>query len=205
MTTASGLQLDERLRSGDVNALSEYLELHRAELLAYIARRLSDVLRSRVEPEDILQETATAAWRGLATSGSMQREPFGWLCQLADQRIVDAYRMHVRSQKRSATREIRLGGSGGDSSRLSFSQLLQASLTTPSQACVRNEQQEQLLQALGTLPADQQAALRLHFLEGLPTKEIAQRLHKEDAAVRVMISRAVQKLRRLLDPAESHS
>jgi RNA polymerase sigma-70 factor, ECF subfamily len=202
MATELRPPLDERLRRGDATALSEYLELRRAELIAFIARRLGDLLRRRVEPEDIFQETATAAWRGLAAADLSRRDPFGWLCQLAEQRIVDAYRTHVRSQKRSTIREVRVRDSGSSSSRFSFSQLLQASLTTPSQACIRDEQQARLFEVLATLPDEQQAALRMHFLEGLPSKEIARRLNKEDVAVRVMISRAVQKLRRLWDAVE---
>lgn len=192
-------ELIERLRHGDSQALMDFLEKHRSALAAYIGRRLGDTLRAKVEPDDLVQETATAALRAFDSAHFENRDPFGWLCHLADQRIVDAYRTYVRSQKRSAVREARAPAATTGSSRLTFSQILQASLTTPSQACMRNEQEERVFQALATLPEDQQEALRLHFLQGLPSKEVARRLGKEDVAVRVMLSRAVRKLRTLLE------
>jgi len=190
--------LVEGLRRGDQQAFGLYVARQRPALLGYIGRRLGDVLRSKVEADDIAQETAAAAHREFLRGGLGDRDPFGWLCHLAEQRIVDAYRCHVRSQKRSVVREARLPMQGGSSSRFSFNQILQASLTTPSQKCVRIEQQGLLMKALERLPAEQRDALRMHFLEGLPSKEIARRLGKEDVTVRVMISRCVQKLRRQL-------
>lgn len=202
MPTEQQLSLEDRVRQGDAAALSEFIEQRRIQLTEHVARRLGGILRSKVEPDDIVQETAAAALRALPTAHLHDRELLGWLYHLAEQRIVDAFRAHVRCQKRSAVREARPAvSSDGSSGGLSFSQILQASLTSPSQACARDEQQQQLHHALESLPAEQQAVLRLHFLEGLPSRQIAERLHKEDVAVRVMISRAVQKLRRALASA----
>ena len=195
--------LEERVREKDVAALSEFIERHRHALLEFVARRLGDVLRSKVEADDIVQETAAAALRCLPTANLADRDVFGWLCHLAEQRIVDAFRVHVRAQKRSAAREVRRPApSGSSSTRMSFSQMLAASLTSPSQAVARDEQHRQLHAALLVLPAEQQTVLRLHFLEGRPSREIAQTLGKEDVTVRVMISRAVKKLRHLLGEAQ---
>ena len=44
---------------------------------------------------------------------------------------------------------------------------------------------------LAELPEEQREALRLRYLEGLPSKEIAARLGKTDGAVRVMLTRAL--------------
>ena len=56
-----------------------------------------------------------------------------------------------------------------------------------------------MLAALGTLPEEQQEALRMRYLEGLPSKEIATKLDKTDGAVRVMLSRGIARLQTLLD------
>ncbi len=203
--TSVASALADRVRQGDAAALCDYIEVHRAALMGYVARRLGDLLRSKIEPDDIIQETATTALRCLPTAHLAEREPFGWLCHLADQRIVDAYRTHVRSQKRSAAREARPRVSNSDGSRLGFSQILQASLTTPSQACLRQEQHHRVMAALESLPEEQRNALHMHFLEGLPSKEIARRLGKEDVTIRVMLSRSLRKLRRMLEEEVSTS
>ncbi|MCA9135032.1 MAG: sigma-70 family RNA polymerase sigma factor, partial [Planctomycetales bacterium] len=42
-------------------------------------------------------------------------------------------------------------------------------------------------------------ALRLRYLVGLPSKEVAGRLGKTDGAVRVMLSRGLGRLQQLMD------
>ncbi len=199
MTAEESSRLVERLHGGDPVVLACFIELHRPSLMAYIDRRLGDLLRSKVEADDLIQETAAAALRALPNADFGRCDPFGWLCHLADERIIDAYRRHVQAQKRSAVREIRMPRSPSDTTRPTFQQLLEASLTSPSQACMRSEQERALAQAVASLPEEQREAIRLRFVEGLPSKEIAQRLGKADVAVRVMVSRAVQKLRSLLE------
>ncbi len=55
-----------------------------------------------------------------------------------------------------------------------------------------------MLAALETLPEDQREAVRLRYLVGLPSKEIAKKLGKTDGATRVMITRTLAKLQELL-------
>ena len=52
--------------------------------------------------------------------------------------------------------------------------------------------------ALDTLPKEQCEALRLRYLVGMSTKEIAKKFDKSDGATRVMISRALSKLQEML-------
>jgi len=73
-----------------------------------------------------------------------------------------------------------------------------ASMTTPSQAFSRNAREARLLEALGHLPQEQQSALRMRYIENLPSKQIAERLSKSDAAVRVMLTRSLKRLNELL-------
>jgi RNA polymerase sigma-70 factor (ECF subfamily) len=80
--------------------------------------------------------------------------------------------------------------------------LLAASMTTPSAAFSRDQRQLLVLAAMDTLPEDQREALRLRYLVGLPSKEIAQKLGKTDGAVRVMLSRSLAKLQELLAEEE---
>lgn len=71
-------------------------------------------------------------------------------------------------------------------------------MTTPSAAFSRDQRQLAMLAAIDTLPSDQREALRLRYLVGLPSKEIAEKLGKTDGAVRVMLSRSLAKLQELL-------
>ena len=182
----------------DFNAL---LVERRGALLGYIERRMGAALRGKIEPEDILQEvgveiarTAEAEVSPLAPG----RDPFGWLCDVAERRIVDAYRRIFGAQKRSAAREVSLQRDGADDSRPGLVNLLIASLTSPTQAVARDERHQRLAAALATLNEEQREALRLRYVEQMPSKEIAQRLSKSDGAVRVMLTRALKTLQTVL-------
>jgi RNA polymerase sigma-70 factor (ECF subfamily) len=190
-------QLIARIRAHDEQALGDYLTLRRPQLLAFIERRLGTALRRKVEPDDLLQETSAEAVRTLAQTDLAQREVFGWLCQIAERRIIDAHRKYIASQKRDAGREVSIHGTP-DTSRGGLIDLLVASMTTASQAFSRDQKQIRLLAALDNLPTEQREALRLRYVDGLPSKDIAQRLGKTDGAVRVMLTRSLAKLQEML-------
>jgi RNA polymerase sigma-70 factor (ECF subfamily) len=195
-------KLIERIRAHDEQALGEYLTLRRPQLAAFVERRLGAALRRKVEPDDLLQETSAEAVRTLSQTELAQRDVFGWLCQIAERRIIDAHRKYIASQKRDAGREVSIHGAP-DTSRGGLIDLLVASMTTASQAFSRDQKQIRLLAALDNLPADQREALRLRYLDGLPSKDIAERLGKTDGAVRVMLTRSLARLQQMLGVDES--
>jgi RNA polymerase sigma-70 factor (ECF subfamily) len=120
---------------------------------------------------------------------------------VAEQRIIDAHRRHFGAAKRDAGREISInaplrGADGAEAGGLAS--LLAVSMTTPSQAFSRDAREYRLKRAIETLPEEQQAAIRMRYVDGLTTKDIAGRIGKSDVAVRVMLSRTVHKLQQLL-------
>jgi len=198
---ATSEELTTRIRQDDESALAEYIELHRPQLLAFIDRNMSEALRRKVEPGDILSETAVSALAGLKDIDLSEREPFSWLCQLAERRIIDAFRHYIGAQKRSAKKEVPLqnrGGTGGDGEGGGFVDLLVASMTSPSAAFSRGQKEYKLQMALTQLPEAHREAIRLRYIEGRPTKEIAEVLGKNDGAVRVMLTRILDRLQKIL-------
>ena len=199
MNDSANDPLIARLQQGDVEALADFLTQRRHALTAYIERKLGPGLRRKIEPEDIFQDVSVSAVRALGDVDLSERDPFGWLCQLVDRRIVDAHR-HFASQKRAAEREVALDVHGNQTGRAGLINMLVASITTPSQNFSRNVRELRLQAALADLPDDQQELLRLRYVEGLASKDIAQRLGKGDGAVRVSLSRAVRRLQQALEP-----
>lgn len=177
--------------------LAIFVESKRPQLLAYIQHNLGPALRKKLEPDDILQEVILAALGSLSTFDVPGRDPFKLLCQMAEQRIIDAHRHHVAAQKRSAEREISIDAPAGDEG-FGFAKLLAASMTSPSQAFSRGQKELHLQEAIRNLPEEQRELLRLRYVEGLPTKEIADRFAKTDGAVRVLLTRTLSKLQELL-------
>lgn len=190
--------LTQRLRNGDAEALGEFLQSRRYQLLAYIERQLGAALRTKLEPDDIYQEVSTHALRSLSEMDLSDRDPFGWLCQLAQRRIIDAHRRFFGAQKRAAGREVPLGTPGGETNRAALIDILVASMTTPTAAFSRDQRHIRLLDAISELPELHREALRLRYVEGLASKEIAEQLDKSDGAIRVMLSRSLSRLQKIL-------
>src|SRR5262249_3968576 len=146
--------LIERIRNKEVQALVEFIELRRPQLTAFIERNLSSSLGRKIEAADILQELSMSAVSSLPELDLGERDPFGWLCQLAERRIIDAHRKLVAAQKRSAERERPGAGRRDDSQKGGFIDLLVVSMTTPSGAFSRGQREFRLIEALKTLPEE---------------------------------------------------
>ncbi|MCG8450628.1 MAG: sigma-70 family RNA polymerase sigma factor [Pirellulales bacterium] len=188
-------KLLEALRSGDEAALATFLQENEQALLAFIRSRIGTQLQKKVEPEDVLQEVSIEAVRVLPQMDLSTWDPLNWLFQLCQRKIIDAHRRHFASKKRDAGREMALP-EGSEAAGLA--DLLAASMTTPSAAFSRDQRQLRMMAVLETLPEDQREALRLRYLVGLPSKEIAAKLGKSNGATRVMISRGLNRLQEML-------
>ncbi|HTQ37712.1 MAG TPA: sigma-70 family RNA polymerase sigma factor [Pirellulales bacterium] len=200
-TSTNDEALANRVRSGDSQALAEFLVAKHPQLMAFIDRRLGAGLRRKIEPDDLYQEVSAEAVRSLGEVDLTDRDPFNWLCQVAERRIIDAHRRFFGSQKRDAGREVSLNAAGGGSTsttRPGLINMLVASMTSASQAFSRDQKQLRMLTALEQLPEENREALRLRYLEGMPSKQIAEKLGKSDGAIRVMLTRSLAKLQQIL-------
>lgn len=178
--------------------LAAYIESRRPQLLGYIQNNLGPALRRKLEPDDILQEVVVSAIGSPAQFEVAGRDPFKLLCQIAEQRIIDAHRHHVGAQKRSAEREVSIERPAGGDQAFGFIDLLVASLTSPSQAFSRDQREFRLQVAIASLPEEQREALRLRYIDGLSTRDVAERLGKTDGAIRVLLSRTLTRLQEAL-------
>lgn len=184
-----------RIHSGETDALFEYIENRRPQLIAFINRNIGDGLRSKIEPEDILQEAALSCLKSFEEIDFSKIDMFSWICQQCQRRIIDSHRHFFDAKKRDAAKEIGLsGGNGEGEGDGGIGRLIAASITTPSAAFSRQQKEYQLQQMMTGLSADGQTVLKLRYVDGLATKEIAKKMEKSDAAVRVLLTRTVKKL-----------
>lgn len=194
----------ERITVGDVDALAKFIEARKPQLMAYIHRRLGPALKSKVEAEDIFQDSSVEAVRAITPEFPGDKDPFSWLCQIAERKIVDAHRHHFGAQKRDAGRERSLDGrpAGRGDGEVGLVNLLVKSMTTPSKAFSRNARELRLQAALAELREDQREVIRLKYVEGWASKDIANQIGKTDAAVRVMLTRTLKQLQAVLAEQE---
>jgi RNA polymerase sigma-70 factor (ECF subfamily) len=189
---------DEAPRPTDAAGMGQFIESRRPQLLAYIRKHLGSALGQKVEADDVLQEVTLEALRRAGELAAVDRDPFGWLCQIAEYRLIDLHRKYFGAQKRAAGREVGLDAPGNDPQHTPFINLLVASITSPSQAFSRNQKELQLQEVLATLPDESREALRLRYGDGLATRDIAERMGKTDGAVRVLLTRSLSKLQSLM-------
>ena len=196
----STTQLVVASKEGDNDALGRLLEQYRGYLLMLAHRYLSEALRRRVDPSDIVQLTFLEAKRDLpAFRGSTPAEFSGWLPGMLKNNVATAVTRHVTTQKRSLKREVNAAPGENDSVQGGWIQQLPGSATSPSGVAIREEAVFALMQALHHLPETQAEAIRLRYMEGLSLAEIVERMGKSDTAVAGLLKRGLQKLRTIMD------
>lgn len=201
----STTQLVVASKRGDNEALGLLLEQYRGYLLMLAHRYLSERLRRRVDPADIVQLTYLEAKRDLpAFRGDSPAEFAGWLRGMLKNNVATAVTRHVTTQKRSIKREVDASPApaGGDSFAGGWIQQLPGSTTSPSGVAIRSEAVVALIDALHELPESQAEAIRLRYMEGLPLAEIVERMGKSDTAVAGLLKRGLQKLRSVMDTSD---
>ncbi|KLU07696.1 ECF sigma factor AdsA [Rhodopirellula islandica] len=194
--------LVQRIRQRDVDALGEYIAQHRESLFRFVKSITGEHLLAMVEVDDLIQEIATAAISGLPTAPLDQYSVMQWLQQLARRRVVDAHRFHFDAKRRDAGRQQSIhggGASGGDDGAMGMEQMLAASMTSPSAVVSQNIRLNAMSQAIGQLSEEQQTVIRLRYVDGMPTKQIAEQLGKTDVSIRVLLSRSMRQLEKQLE------
>ncbi len=200
----STTQLVIASKQGDNEALGRLLEQYRGYLLMLAHRYLSERLRRRVDPADIVQLTYLEAKRDLPDfRGETPAEFAGWLRGMLKNNVATAVTRHVTTQKRSLTREVDASPPPGNDSAGGWIQQLPGSTTSPSGVAIRAEAVMALLESLHELPETQAEAIRLRYMEGLPLAEIVERMGKSDTAVAGLLKRGLQKLRSIMDTENS--
>jgi RNA polymerase sigma-70 factor (ECF subfamily) len=190
--------LIDRAFRGDGAARQELLERHRDHLRRMVASRLDRRLARRLDASDVVQETLADAARRMDDYLRDRPLPFfGWLRQIAGERVIDAHRRHIGSQRRSVNREGRVEGLP-DPSAAELALRLVASDTSPSNRLSRRERCDQVMTALNSLTRGDREILVMRYLEQLDAAAIAEVLGISEGAVKARVLRALIRLRDLM-------
>ncbi|HEY2827468.1 MAG TPA: sigma-70 family RNA polymerase sigma factor, partial [Pirellulales bacterium] len=174
-------QLLECAAKGDRQAFDRLFAKHRPELRNLISLRMDFRLRKRLDPSDIVQETQMIAYRRLHDYLERGPMPFQlWLRKTAQQRLVDAQRMHFDRRRRSLHREE---GALSRSSRL-VARNFANSHPNVLEKLARRELERRIAGAVDNLPAVNREVVVMRNVEGLSFDEIAVVLEMQPPAVR---------------------
>lgn len=190
-------KLIRHAQAGDETATERlFVDCH-GKLRSHVARSMKRAFaRTRIEPEDILQEVYAAAWRRLRSATFDGRAGLiAWMKTIADNKIIDAGRA-LRSAKRDVARNV--AATPGSTSYYELAQRLSAPDATPSSMAARNEAAALLAVQIGRLPTSYRTVVQLRFREGMPVPDVAAIMGRSPEAIHMLCYRALKKLRGLM-------
>lgn len=186
----------ERARSGDGDAFRLLVERH-SRALFRLSFRLTG---NESDAEDVVQESFLRAYRQLGKFDG--RANFGtWLYRIAANCALDL----VRARSRRGERGLETGASEGGMRDVSNDPLLQSPSSDPGpdRLAMSGQVRERLAAAMEELSAAERTAFVLRHFEGMCIEEVSRALGCQTGAAKHSVFRAVQKLRRALEPLMS--
>jgi RNA polymerase sigma-70 factor (ECF subfamily) len=171
-------------------------ERYRDYLLLLARVQFAPMLRGKLDPSDIVQQTLLQAHRKRDQfRGRTEAEQAAWLRAILANALADAARKYGHGV---LGRERSLEASLEDSSRR-LERWLEDGQPSPGQGMDRHEQLLCLAEALARLPEDHRRAIELRHLQGLSVAEIGQQMSRSTASVGGLLQRGLRALREMLD------
>jgi len=165
---------------GDTEAFGRLYDIYADRIYRHIYYRTSNVEDAR----DLTQEVFLKAWHGLPRFQRNKASFLSWLFTIAHNRVIDYYR--TKKYHSYLDNEIVMEDRGKGPQ-----ELVEAKFT-----------QQQVRRAILQLPEEQQQVILMSFIEGFEYSEIAAALNKTEGNIRVIMHRALKRMREILDKVE---
>lgn len=179
-----------RARAGDADAFRVLVERHSRALFRVAFRMIGN----QQDAEDVVQETFLRAYKQLAKFD--HRASFGtWLYRIAANCSLDM----MRARKRRSEHVTSGNEEGAEEIVMSLPSLD----PTPERMALSGEVRQRLQEAMSHLSATERTAFVLRHFEGMCIEEVSRVLECQPGAAKHSVFRAVQKLRRSLEPLVS--
>lgn len=180
------------LRRRDRLACEILIRSVRPDLLRRAARHCDGRLQAKFDCEDVVQEACADLHAGLPTFHSETKGQFlSYAFTVLNHQLINFRRRFCLAQSRSVERERRLEAIDGGDQPAFF-----ASGLEPVDDLVDNERLERLRGALDRLPSELTKLLELRYVEGRSWIELEQHLGRDRDALRALVKRCVNRLRR---------
>lgn len=177
---------------------AEIMSRHRERLRRMIEVRMHPGLLGRIDASDVLQDTFIEAARVLSVSKQNQDIPvYIWLRRLANQKLIQAHRTHLKVAARDVRREQSTIETP-EASSMSIARYLVGNHTSPSLQAIRRERESVLQHGLSQLEPLDREVLALRHFEQLSGPESAQILGISHDAVKKRYIRALEKLQKIM-------
>ena len=172
--------LVQRAIGHDPEAFGRLYDIHVDRVYRHIYYRVGN----EQDAQDLTQQVFLKAWQAIHRYRKTARPFIAWLMTISHNLVVDSYR--TRKDKAYLEAEVLADGPA----------------SSPEQAVEASLEQHRLRRAIQKLGSDEQQVVILRFMEGFEFSEIASVLKKKEGNVRVILHRALVKLRNILEKDE---
>jgi RNA polymerase sigma-70 factor (ECF subfamily) len=169
--------LVQRAVEHDAEAFGKLYDMHVRRIYKHIYYRVGN----EADAEDLTQQVFLKAWQAIHRYKKTTSPFIAWLMTISHNQVIDFYR--TRKDKAYIEAEILADGPA----------------SRPEQTTEANFEQQHLRRAILRLGGDEQQVVILRFIEGFEFAEIASVMKKKEGNVRVILHRALVKLRDILE------
>jgi len=169
--------LVQRAIGHDAEAFGRLYDMHVDRVYRHIYYRVGN----EADAEDLTQQVFLKAWQAIHRYKKMASPFVAWLMTISHNLIVDFYR--TRKDRAYLEAEI----------------LADSSTPSPERAAEASFEQHRLRRAILQLGGDEQQGVMLRLIEDFEFAEIASLLKKNEGNIRVILHRALVKLRKILE------
>ena len=196
--TTEELLFDAKL--GNDSAINELLRRESDSLHRMVQLRLDKKIQRRVGVSDVVQDALIVASCRLQKYLDAPVMPFRlWLRQIAKDRMIDAYRRHRVSAKRSVDRELDMATTRNqDDSKADMLGLLAGTGEAPDENAIREERAQQVQDSIALLPARDSEIILLRHDKSMTNQSISQLLDLSEPAASMRYLRAIRRLREII-------
>jgi RNA polymerase sigma-70 factor (ECF subfamily) len=175
-----------------------HLESYRDYLRLLAGLQLPPILRGKVDPSDMVQDTLLKAHQKVDQfRGHSEAELAVWLRRILLNRLTEAVRQIGTWARHRTERQALEVSLEQTSARLEA--WLASEQSSPSEKAIRHEELLRLTQAILELPQHQRLALELKHLQSWSVEAIARHMGLSKLAVGGLLRRGMKKLRELMD------
>lgn len=181
----------QKAQEKDPEAINTLLARWRPLLRLQARHLLGAELSARVDPSDVVQESLAQVAQSLDQfRGQTEGEWLAWLRSIVAGQAAMTWRRH-NAEKRSLVREqtcIDVVSRDGD----------------PVAGLIDAEDAARLAAAIESLPHDMNRVVLARVFDRVPFEDLARSMERSPGAVRVIWSRAVKRLRQVLESESAH-
>ncbi len=182
--------LIKRAKRGDTDAFAQLVKNSERTVYA-LALRMS---KNEQDALDISQEAYIRAWKSLSAFWG-NCSFVSWIYKITRNAAMDFLKEESRHRAQSLTYET-------DDSETKSIDVLAPVAEEPEQVIEKKERIERLEEAIGKLPSEQREVLVLYDIEGYSYREICGMLGIGEGTLKSRLSRAREKIRKILKKAE---